>query len=1174
MKTILELFLDALEIDYTHQFATNLYHGHPHRDNMYGLKKMLDVYGVNTVGVHIESKDLSTLNFPCILHTHGDFAIGLDCTEEKITYMLHGKKTEVAHDVFKQTWTGNALVVSETTDAVEPDLKKHEREEILSMAKLYSIPTLLVFAFLIGLANNVATETLSFFHFPELLLSIMGMAVCAMLMQKQLFNESKYGDRVCSLFHHADCNSVLDGPRAKVFGISWSKIGLGFFIANLHTFCLSAQNLNRDSIEISQRVSDSFTRHGIPDVLITLADSSGVLIDTLRTEWMYEANDFWWHKRVARWEQTFMIKAEHPDYGTVTMRLEMRPQARAAGFSFPELLMKRKMRDKELNEVLVTATRVQLAYKGDTIVVDAQAFRIPEGSMLDALVASVPGAEMKEDGTIYMHGRKVDYLTLNGKDFFKGRNRVMLDNLPYYVVSKLRFYEKDVPRSQMQHQQTGEKDYVMDVEMKQEYAVGYMANAEAGGGTDERWLARLFGLRFTDDSRLVLFGGANNINETRPPGAEGWNDKSKVLTGEKTTKMVGGSFYVEDKRGRYNENVEATVNWTDIRDEKRSTQETFLTGGESVFCRAQQTSRNNDFVTTLNNTLKLEKLGLRFHTKANYTNRRGNALSRSATFMSDPAACGSCVQILDSLFSQSASTALRTININKFQIKELQQLTSYNLGQDIAWDKALPWGDDMYINLNVNYDRDQRDDFSRYALTYTDPQQANKKQDRFIPQRRYHYSFGTDAGYVVHLYNGWFVDITYNYTHQYDDTDNPLYQLDLLASDLGFGVLPSQMEYLQTIDTDNSYRNRYRTQVHDTYLALKRVLNTKPHTLLYGIGADIIHRDESIDYQRTNKCYGIRRRYWFAEPSAYLDYRPNNPKRIGIKLNYDCHSSTPSLVQMLDILDTTDPLAITRGNPDLKSSIRHHIHLQVSRGRFGSGIWLETDVNLLDNLVANGFTYNPATGVYTYRPENVRGNWNSKTSFYWNRYLATNKQWILKGETAYDYVQNVDLTRVEGLDASQQSHVNHHVTSQNLTLSYTKGTLRLEVIGDFAWNIAKREQNAYGDVSAFDYSYGISGQYTLPWRIQLATDLKMYSHRGYEESSMNADELVWNASLSRPFLKGKLVVKLDAFDLLNQLSSTRYVVNGQGRTETWQLCMPRYAMFRVAYKFNKNPKKK
>lgn len=73
---------------------------------------------------------------------------------------------------------------------------------------------------------------------------------------------------------------------------------------------------------------------------------------------------------------------------------------------------------------------------------------------------------------------------------------------------------------------------------------------------------------------------------------------------------------------------------------------------------------------------------------------------------------------------------------------------------------------------------------------------------------------------------------------------------------------------------------------------------------------------------------------------------------------------------------------------------------------------------------------------------------------------------------------------------------------------------------------------------------------------------------------MNRDELVWNASVSRPFMKGKLVVKLDAFDVLNQLSATRYFVNGQGRTETWQLTMPRYAMLRVAYKFNKNPKKK
>lgn len=231
-NNILEQFLDEIEVPYTRMFAEKLYNEHPHRYNMYGLKKMLDVYGVNTIGVRIESKDLSMLNFPCILHTHGDFAIGIACTDEKITYSLHGKKTEVTQDVFKQTWTGNALVVSETTDANEPDIKKHRQEEIISKLKLYSIPILLALAFLVGLTSNAINGKLSFVCITELPLSMIGIATCAMLMQKQLFNESKYGDRVCSLFHHADCNSVLDGPKAKVFGISWSEIGLGFFFAN------------------------------------------------------------------------------------------------------------------------------------------------------------------------------------------------------------------------------------------------------------------------------------------------------------------------------------------------------------------------------------------------------------------------------------------------------------------------------------------------------------------------------------------------------------------------------------------------------------------------------------------------------------------------------------------------------------------------------------------------------------------------------------------------------------------------------------------------------------------------------------------------------------------------------------------------------------------------------
>lgn len=231
MKTILEYFLDALEINYTKHFTKVLYQEHPHKYNMYGLKQMLDVYCVKALGVCSDTKDLYSLNYPCILHIYGDFVIGLDCASDTITYLQHGKKTTLNHDMFKRIWTGNALVVEETTDAVEPNYGMHQRDELISMVKTYSISMMLILIILMGIVSNWGIIVP--FDILRIVLSLVGILVCAMLMEKQLFGVSHYGDKVCSLFHRAGCNSVLDGPMAKVFGISWSEVGLGYFMGNI-----------------------------------------------------------------------------------------------------------------------------------------------------------------------------------------------------------------------------------------------------------------------------------------------------------------------------------------------------------------------------------------------------------------------------------------------------------------------------------------------------------------------------------------------------------------------------------------------------------------------------------------------------------------------------------------------------------------------------------------------------------------------------------------------------------------------------------------------------------------------------------------------------------------------------------------------------------------------------
>ena len=86
------------------------------------------------------------------------------------------------------------------------------------------------------------------------------------------------------------------------------------------------------------------------------------------------------------------------------------------------------MKEKEiaLGGIVVKSTKVKFFYKGDTLVYNADAFQLAEGSMLDALISQLPGVELKDDGRIYVNGRFVDNLLLNGKDFSKARMKSCL----------------------------------------------------------------------------------------------------------------------------------------------------------------------------------------------------------------------------------------------------------------------------------------------------------------------------------------------------------------------------------------------------------------------------------------------------------------------------------------------------------------------------------------------------------------------------------------------------------------------------------------------------------------------------------------------------------------------------------------------------------------------------
>lgn len=189
--------------------------------------------------------------------------------------------------------------------------------------------------------------------------------------------------------------------------------------------------------------------------------------------------------------------------------------------------------------------------------------------------------------------------------------------------------------------------------------------------------------------------------------------------------------------------------------------------------------------------------------------------------------------------------------------------------------------------------------------------------------------------------------------------------------------------------------------------------------------------------------------------------------------------------------------------------------------------------------------------------------------------LDSNGHWTVENTFDGSFVHRVDHAMFAGETESRMNEVDDLTLHDNAYIQYNRNQLNVRATGDIRWRHSEGKMYDFETLNVTDFRYGLSARYTLP-RIKttLSADGTMYSRRGYGSSRLNTDDFVLNASISQPFLKGRLIARIEAFDLLHQLSNTQYEVNAQGRTETWYRSLPHYVMAHVVYHWNKNPKRK
>lgn len=887
---------------------------------------------------------------------------------------------------------------------------------------------------------------------------------------------------------------------------------------------IKSENMRR--VNFYGQVKDGFTGADLP-AKITLMKGDSTIVDTTTAKFATDydlAGYFFANKPVEKGR--YIMKAELDGYDLAYVEKNIRFIGRNVGFEFPLITMHRRMDSytHELGEVKVTGTMVKLVHKGDTLVYNARAFKVPEGSMLDALIRQLPGAELRSNGDILINGRKIDNLTLNGDDFFRGSNSVMLNNLPYFTVNQIKVYNKQTERSRKVGRDVEPREYIMDVVLKRDYNRGYLANMMLGGGNRECYTGQTFLLGYADLTRIALYGNMNNLNQNPKPGDKGEWTPDDMGDGISSVKKVGASITTKNKNESFKNELTTEFSQQQNHSLVDTYTQQYVDAGD-IFSRAYDDMTIKNMRWNLSNKMELGK-ALTWNLSTDYQRKNTDEMMHDSIYT------------LEDCINMSAKSVW-------------QRNHTFSIFSGMNYSLKLPWGDLMEFNLNGRYGTQRfRDDTHRTTEYLTTGNQSLQYLTGNNPGQNY--SFGGSMNYQISFLQNWALLPSISYNQSYSKKNSEFFLGELLH--------PSS--------------NRSGVMTHSRGAGLALVYN---HTGAEGFTIGRMQMNMTQQQDRlgitTLQDYNIyRRTCWLS--SVNMDFAFQNSVSSLI-VNYQLSSSTPQMSLMYGPVNTFDPLLTIYHNTDLHNIVTNKLNADYTHSFAWHGLDLTASASWRTTHGMIGYmkAFDIASGHFDYRPGSVNGNWNTYMGFRTN--MSIDKKGFLRlyGQSQLLYDHNIDFDISTSGLTDKLSKVNTFTSKQMLKITYSKSDFQIGLQGTILARHITGTRNNFTSFNCYDNEVGLNFQMPLPVKSSFASDFTLFSRSGYQVSSMNKNNFVWNASLSHSFSKGSFTVSMEAYDILHQLSNNRISVNAQARTEVHVNTIPSYLMLRLQYHFNILPKK-
>ena len=851
---------------------------------------------------------------------------------------------------------------------------------------------------------------------------------------------------------------------------------------------------------------------------------------------------------------------------------------------------------EQLDAAKVTAMGNPIIIKKDTVEYNASSFKTTDNDVLEDLLKKLPGVEVAEDGSITWNGETIKKITIDGKTFFLDDPQIASKNLPAKLIEKVKVVKKKSEQAEFTGIDDGEEETIIDLGVQKGRMRGFFGNAMAGAGhdlpstadgvNDLRYQTSLMTGRFTNDSQISIIGNLNNTNN------RGFND----MAGSMMNTMMGGGGGMGRRGGgggfgRSGNGI--TTSWMlggngnwDLFGDKMDLGGNYMYSGskndiledtykETYMTDGSTQKQDNEGVNV--NRTDGHRLGVRLEHK--FSDNTSILFQPQLNFGRGAYSQANSFDTWTDDASGQTSHTNRGFSANTGDNRSFSTNGFMLLRQKLG----MP-GRTISLNVDWSVSHNELDGYNQ-SVTETFEGKDPTLINQLIDQVSNSSNIGGRLVYTEPLGAGFYAEASYQYRWNLSESVKDVYN-SLPGYENDYDIASRTISFIGKGDKDEDYSSQVLNRYINQSAGLAIMYQEDKLRAQLGFSANPTNTHNETNGQ----SYDNNVVNWAPRAMLFYDFTENSNAR----LFYFGRSGQPSTSQLMPVLDNSNPLSMSLGNPYLTPYFDHNVrgHIEYSnkksfitarlnlRGGYNqspivNAIWYDLagrqysfPVNGNDAYSANarimlsvplmktGLTFSNMTNVGYSKSGSYIGNASIDMSEYWDA-----------GMTSFDY--EAFHAKYPDMNATEDFLCN---TTQTLTITErVRATYRndnIELGASARTRMSKPWYTITTSAATTTWNNQVNG--SINWTVgdtglELTTDADYNWYRGY--TTPQDPQLIWNASASMQILQRKATIALRAYDILDQARNLSVTDTANYHSEVHNNTLGRYIILSFTLRF-------